>query len=154
MREPSVENKYHLTVSRIRALRVKDRSRLGEAGLRREGACWWIYECAGERDDYLYDTYDTFRLSVYDDDAPEHGGEVQFAFWTYAGISKYEFENFFEPETCGSVAHLEIQEKFLKLVNRLIDMGALEPGKATVQSDERPADRRPDPIEVTEEEIS
>lgn len=69
-------------------------------------------------DDIVYSEYDEYWLGVYDID-----GEVEFHLYSYGGMCKYHPSEFLKPDEIENKDDLEIQVKFLKRINQLIDDG-------------------------------
>lgn len=125
MREPKVQNIYGLTVPMIRNLRV-DRSKLGEPAFWRNNviSAWCLSgstaKCAA--DDEFCAT-DEYWLGVYDEDAKFYAGKIRVNFSAYGGICSYVFKEFYNPKDIENELDLRIQEKFLAVMNDLIERG-------------------------------
>lgn len=125
MREPTVPNIYNLTVPMIRQLRV-DRSKVGEPWFWRNNviSAWCLSgstaKCAADDE---FGTTDEYWLGVYDEDAKAYAGKIRVSFSTYGGMCGYNFKEFYNPKDIENELDLEIQEKFLKVMNDLIERG-------------------------------
>ena len=119
---PKVENRYNLTYSDIQRLKVRNRE------LIKEPLFYWNDQisawCISEVSDTKW-REDTFWIGIYAKDAPEYPGEFHFHFTSYAGMTGYVFEHFYNPEEIETKYDLMIQEKFLAKINHLLDMGIL-----------------------------
>lgn len=124
MREPVVENKYHLTIPKIRKLRVGDRSKVGKPLFWRNNVigAWCIIENAAPSS---FGDETSYWIGIYDDDAKSYAGKFRFEFTTYGGMCGYTFQKFFQPKDLECEWDLLIQEKFLAKINELIDEGIL-----------------------------
>ena len=88
-----------------------------------DGICWlevWrrsknpLFFNIGE----LQSEYAEYWLGVYDID-----GEVEFNLYSYGGMCKYHPSEFLKSDEIENKDDLEIQVKFLKRINQLIDDG-------------------------------
>lgn len=126
-RFPKVENKYNLTISKIKKLKVGDRNKICEPLFWRNNVinAWCISGSAGSAKDREFATDNEFWIGIYDIDAKSYAGKFRFTFSTYGGMCGYNFNKFFEPSDIENDLDLEIQEKFLNTINNLIDKGIL-----------------------------
>ena len=74
MRKPRVKNKYNLTISKIKKLKIKDRSQVCEPLLCRNNviSSWCIHGHAGTDADVSFCTDNEFFIGIYDEDAPAY----------------------------------------------------------------------------------
>ncbi len=125
MREPTIPNIYNLTVPMIRQLQV-DRSKVGEPWFWRNNviSAWCLSgstaKCAADDE---FGTTDEYWLGVYDEDAKAYAGKIRVTFSAYGGMCGYNFKEFYNPKDIENELDLEIQEKFLKVMNDLIERG-------------------------------
>lgn len=128
MRKPRVKNKYNLTISKIKKLKIKDRSQVCEPLFCRNNviSAWCIHGHAGTDADVNFCTDNEFFIGVYDEDAPAYAGKFRVSFDCYGGMCSYKFEKFFQPQDIGYLNDLLIQERFLEKINELLDKGILE----------------------------
>lgn len=127
MRKPKVPNKYNLTPDKIRKLKY-DRSKVGKPVFWRNNVidAWCITrDTAKNGADLTYGTYDSFWLGIYDDNAKEYAGKLRYYFDSYGGMCSYKFTKFYEESEIENAMDLEIQEKALEILNKLIDDGVL-----------------------------
>lgn len=126
-RYPKVKNKYDLTISKVKKLKVLDRSKIKEPLFWRNEVinAWCISENAGTEEDVAYGTDNEYWIGIYDLNAKNYGGKFRFTFSSYGGMCGYNFKRFFDPSEIENDVDLEIQEKFLRKINKLIDMGIL-----------------------------
>ena len=119
--KPSIENKYNLSISSIKNLQIGDRSKICEPLFWHNDntKSWNIYGSVGKYED------SEFFLAIYDEDAPKYKGEFRFNFSTYMGMCAYIFENFYDESEIENNYDWQIQEKFLGVINKLIDKGIL-----------------------------
>lgn len=119
---PQVENRYNLTYFDVQNLKVGNRE------LIKEPLFYWNKQisawCISEVSDNKW-REDTFWIGIYTEDAPEYPGEFRFYFTSYAGMTGYVFEHFYNPKEIQTKYDLIIQEKFLAKINHLLDMGIL-----------------------------
>lgn len=120
--KPKVENRYNLTYSSIQQLKIDNRELIKEPLFtwNDQISAWFISEVSDIRW-----REDTFWIGIYAEDAPEYPGKFRFYFTSYAGMSGYVFEHFYNPEEIETKYDLIIQEKFLEKINQLLDMGIL-----------------------------
>ena len=97
MRQPTVENKYDLTMAKIRKLKITDRSQIGKPLFWRNDVigAWCIV------------------------------GKLRVHLTSYGGMCGYKFNQFFREKDIENDNDLLIQEKFLSKINELIDLGIL-----------------------------
>jgi hypothetical protein len=119
--KPSVKNRYKLTVSSIKKLQVGDRSKICEPLFWYNNAvnAWCISGSVGKFEDA------EFWIGIYDDDAPAYKGKFRFNFSTYMGMCNYTFEKFYDKTEIENNYDWQIQEKFLGVINHLLDEGIL-----------------------------
>ena len=123
MRNPKVENKYGLTISKAKKLKIGNRDEIKAPLFWRNNAisAWCISGVTGTKRDMQFATNDEFWIGIYDIDAPSYAGEFRFTFNSYGGMCGYEFENFFDESEIENENDLSIQEKFISIINELID---------------------------------
>ena len=119
--KPTVKNKYELTISSIKNLQVGDRSKIDKPLFWYNDIikAWCIYGSVGKFED------SEFWLGIYDEDAPAYKGEFRFNFTTYMGMCSYIFEKFYDETEIENNHDWQIQEKFLSVINKLLDEGIL-----------------------------
>lgn len=112
MRGPRVENKYQLTIPKIKKLKVRKSENLKELGFWWNEAVksWCVIEEAGD---------DSYWIGI------SEKGKFKFTLDAYEGMCSYNFKEFFRPDDMENEWDLEIQEKFLSKINFLIDEGVL-----------------------------
>ncbi len=128
LREPTIENKYNLTFSDIKKLKVKNRSKIGEPLLKRNDIidAWCVSETTAKtKDDVNFGSYNDYFIAI-DDDHNATENKVKVCCSSYGGMCGYEFNTFFDESEIENAYDLEIQEKLLAKVNELIDIGILE----------------------------
>lgn len=112
------ENKYNLTISKIKKLRVINREKVGKPMFERNDIikAWCILEEVGEQCEET-----SYWIGIYDEDAPSYAGKFRFSFDVYGGIRGWDFTKFFQSDDVENNDDLEIQNRFLKKINYLID---------------------------------
>ena len=128
MRKPKVRNKYNLTPKSITKLKV-NRAKLSEKPFWRNNVidAWCLTgSTAKNSKDSEYGTYNSFWLGVYDEDAKAYAGKIRVTFDSYGGMCSYNFKKFFDYKDIENEMDLEIQEKFIEVMNQLIDEGVFE----------------------------
>lgn len=128
MREPTVKNKYNLTMDIIEQLIVGDRSQVHTPLFWRNEVikAWCITGIAGTPQDKEFGSDDSFWIGIYDEDAPEYAGEFRTMLTTYGGMCGYVFRQFFCPDDIECENDILIQERFLEKINLLLDIGVLK----------------------------
>ena len=118
MREPTVKNKYNLTIPKIKGLKIGDRGKIKEPLFWRNNiiSAWCILKRYRDNE---------FWLGIYDEDAPAYKGKFRIDFSTYDGMCEYDFKKFFQEKNIENEMDLRIQELALETINQLIDEGAL-----------------------------
>lgn len=126
-REPTVENKYNLTVKDVRNLEIADRSQIKDPMWWRNDviSAWCISKNIGTKDDIRFGTDNSFWIGVYDEDAKAYAGKFRITFSTYGGMCGYNFDKFYDPEEIDNELDLQTHEQFLACINTLIDNGVL-----------------------------
>lgn len=127
MRQPIVENKYNLTMAKIRKLKIADRSQIGKPLFWRNDVigAWCIVGAAGSDMDIQFGTDNEFWIGIYDDNAKAYAGKLRVRLTSYGGMCGYKFNQFFKEKDIENDNDLLIQEKFLSKINELIDLGIL-----------------------------
>lgn len=127
MRQPTVENKYDLTMAKIRKLKVVDRTKVCKPLFWRNDAisAWCIVGAAGSEMDIRFGTDNEFWIGIYDDNAKAYAGKLRVHLTSYGGMCSYKFNQFFREKDIQCDNDLRIQEKFLSKINELIDLGIL-----------------------------
>lgn len=127
MRTPTVNNKYNLTMAKIRRLKVVDRSKVCKPLFWRNDVigAWCIIGSAGSDMDIQFGTDNEFWIGIYDDNAKTYAGKFRVHLTSYGGMCAYKFNQFFREKDIENDNDLLIQEKFLAKINELIDCGVL-----------------------------
>lgn len=127
MRQPIVENKYNLTMAKIRKLKIVDRSQVGKPLFWRNDVigAWCIVGSAGSDMDIQFGTDNEFWIGIYDLNAKSYAGKFRVHLTSYGGMCSYKFNQFFREKDIENDNDLLIQEKFLSKINELIDLGIL-----------------------------
>ena len=130
MRKPRVENKYNLTISKIRKLQINNRALIQDSLFwRNEVIKAWCISDSTIRNtlDELCSTYNSYWIGIYD--KPYEGKLLRFRLSKYGDMCNYEFEKFFQEEDIECEIDLQIQELFLEKINELIDKKILKLGE-------------------------
>lgn len=127
MRKPQVDNKYNLTMAKIRRLKIADRSKVCKPLFWRNDVigAWCIIGSAGSDMDIMFGTDNEFWIGIYDDNAKTYAGKFRVYLTSYGGMCGYKFNQFFREKDIQCDNDLRIQEKFLCKINELIDLGIL-----------------------------
>lgn len=127
MRKPQVDNKYNLTMAKIRRLKIADRSKVCEPLFWRNDVieAWCICGSSGNDMDRRFATNNEFWIGIYDDNAKTYAGKFRVHLTSYGGMCSYKFNQFFREKDIQCDNDLRIQEKFLGKINELIDLGIL-----------------------------
>lgn len=128
MRKPRVKNKYKLTFSDIKKLKIKDRSKLQEPLFWRNQviSAWCISETTAKNSkDSIYGTYNDYWIGIFDEES-KRKKKIDVTCDAYGGMATYKFKKFFDYSEIENEIDLEIQEKLLAKINFLIDEGILE----------------------------
>ena len=134
MREPRVENKYHLKPADIRKAIVINEKRLHKAPFWRNNiiSAWCLSDNAGKG---YYGPMDSYWIGFYDKDAKAYAGKVRMSCDSYEEMCNYQFKTFFNPKDIEFECDLELQEKLLDRMNWLIDEEIIRiPGIITCDS--------------------
>jgi len=125
----SPKNKYHLTIPKIRQLKVGNRSLLKPPLFWRNDVvrAWCISGSAGTPADHRFCTDNSFWIGIHDEDAPRFAGRFRFSIDAYGGMCSYQFTEFFREEDIQCDNDRIIQEKFLAAITKLLDLGILVP---------------------------
>ena len=129
MRKPKVENKYNLKPKDIQKAVILDYDRLHQPPFWRNNAigAWCLSETTikNVKDDE-FGCYNEFWIGFYDQDAKSYAGKIILNCSAYGGMCNYKFNTFFNPKDIDCEIDLEIQEKLLSRMKRLIDEGIIE----------------------------
>ena len=132
MRKPRVKNNYNLDMKKVKKLRVGDRTKIGQPLFWRNNVidAWCILGTTAKNSkDEAFGTCDEFWIGVYDEDAKSYAGKVKVTFSSYGGMCGYNFDNFFDYSEIENEMDLEIQEKFIETINKLLDEQILVVGE-------------------------
>ena len=113
-------NKYGLTPKTIKNL-IPNKDKIQEKPFWRNDAisAWYLSDnTIHHADSIIYSMYDEYWLGVYDIDS-----KVEFHLYSYGGMCSYNPSEFLKPSEIENKDDLEIQVKFLKRINQLIDDG-------------------------------
>ena len=113
-------NKYGLTPKTIKNL-IPDINKIQEKPFWRNNviSAWCLSDnTIHSSDSIVYSEYAEYWLGIYDID-----GKVEFNLYSYGGMCKYHPSEFLKPNEIENKDDLEIQVKFLKRINQLIDDG-------------------------------
>ena len=113
-------NKYRLTPKTIKNL-IPNKNKIQEKPFWRNDviSAWCLSDnTIHYSEDIVYSVYDEYWLGVYDID-----GKVDFHLYSYGGMCKYHPSEFLKSSEIENKDDLEIQVKFLKRINQLIDNG-------------------------------
>lgn len=127
MRQPKVSNKYKLTMEDVKNLKIKDRSKVCEPLFWRNESmgAWCISrDTIKDNKDSKYGTYSDFWIGIHDKDSIEKR-KLDINVSALGGMCNYNFNHFFDESAIDNEMDLEIQEKLLETINKLIDMGIL-----------------------------
>lgn len=136
MRKPIVINKYNLTFSDVKKLKIGDRSKIIKPLFWRNNVvnAWCISGTTiKNNNDSRYGTYNEFWIGIYDEELVSQGDNLKVQRKTklavnchaYGGMTDYNFKEFFNPKEIENDMDLEMQEKLLNTINNLIDEGIL-----------------------------
>lgn len=127
MRIPKVKNKYNLTMSKIRRLKIADRSKVCEPIFWRNDVigAWCICGTSGNDMDRMFGTDNEYWIGIYDLNAKAYAGKFRVHLSSCGGMCGYTFNKFYQQKDIDNEQDLEIQEKFLSKINELIDCGIL-----------------------------
>lgn len=127
MRTPRVANKYNLTMTKIRRLKVADRSKVCAPLFWRNDVigAWCICGTSGNDMDRRFGIDNEYWIGIYDLNAKAYAGKFRVSISSYGGMCHYNFNKFYQLKDIDNEQDLEIQEKFLEKINELIDCGVL-----------------------------
>ena len=115
MRKPQVDNKYNLTMAKIRRLKIADRSKVCEPLFWRNDVigAWCICGSSGDDMDRRFATNNEFWIGIYDLNAKAYAGKFRVHLSSCGGMCGYTFNKFYQQKDIDNEQDLEIQEKFL-----------------------------------------
>ena len=122
MRKPIVENKYELTIPKIKKLKVNREKLNDNINLFWRNNVIGAY-CISQYTDRK--EYGSYWIGIYDIGAPSFAGKFRFSLSVWQDMCRYDFENFFDEEDIENEDDLILQEKFLTKINELLDLGIL-----------------------------
>jgi hypothetical protein len=117
-------NKYNLTPKNIKKLKVLDWEKLKKKtwlNTVMSKSCWCHTEHSCTH--MYYDYEDEFWIGFYED------GKIDFNFSCREGMCNYKFDKFYDSKEIENKDDLDIQVKFIKYMNELIDGGVISKPK-------------------------
>lgn len=135
-RPPKVENKYDLTLKKVRAMSINwDKVSKTDSKWWRNNVinAWCLSQEVGDADDVKYGTSDGYVIIFYDEGAAKK--RLRISCDSYGGMCGYNFNEFYEPSDIDGLIDLQLQEELLKELNKLIDDGVLFEHTETVPVD-------------------
>jgi hypothetical protein len=124
MRKPTVKNKYNLIPSDINKFVLINLERLQQNPFWRNNvikAYCLSGTTAQNASDEIYCAYNSYWIGFYDSDAPAFAGKIKGEMSSYGGMCHYKPKKFFDFSEIDCEIDLLIQEKFLKILNWLLD---------------------------------
>lgn len=109
-------NKYNLTPKNIKKLKALDWEKLKKKtwfNTAMSKPCWCHIEHSCTH--MYYDYEDAFWIGFYED------GKIDFNFYCHEGMGRYKFDKFYDAKEIENKDDLDIQVKFIKYMNELID---------------------------------
>jgi len=113
-------NKYNLTPKNIKKLKVLDWENLKKKTWFNKAMskpCWCYTEHSCTM--MCYDYEDEFWIGFYED------GKIDFNFSCREGMCRYKFDKFYDSKEIENKDDLDIQIKFIRYMNELIDNGVI-----------------------------
>lgn len=113
-------NKYKLTPKTIKNL-IPNKDKIQEKPFQHNNviSAWCLTDnTIHHADNIIYSEYAEYWLGIYDIDS-----KVEFNLYSYGGMCKYHPSEFLKSNEIENKDDLEIQVKFLKRINQLIDDG-------------------------------
>lgn len=113
-------NKYKLTPKTIKNL-IPNKNKIQEKPFWHNNviSAWCLTDnTIHHADNIIYSEYAEYWLGIYDIDS-----KVEFNLYSYGGMCKYHPSEFLKSNEIENKDDLEIQVKFLKRINQLIDDG-------------------------------
>ncbi len=131
-RKPRVENRYNLTLQDIEKLKVVDSTLISILPFFIRDECvdphfsrWYTTGIAGTESDRFHRTNNRFWIFIYDEGPVYPNQKFRFDIWICDDLYRYKFRKFFQKKDIKNENDMIIQEKFLGIVNQLIDTGIL-----------------------------
>lgn len=118
-------NKYHLTPKTIKELRILDWDKLKKVtwhnnAITRKGSWWCHLEGCQYPKGVVYNDVNEFWIGFNEDN-----DKIDYHFSCCDGMCDYVFDEFYSPDSIGSVRDLNVQVNAINWLNTLIDMGVL-----------------------------
>jgi hypothetical protein len=137
-REPVEQNKHNLNAKTIRNLKIVNREKLKDFGFwYNKVICGWCI--SDEVGDGTCCSDNSFWICVYDNEIKvssnnkkeikeklQKENTVDFSFGIYGSHLGQRIEKFYNPKDIENDNDLVIQEKFIQIINRLIDNDILK----------------------------
>lgn len=124
MRKPKVENKYNIQPKDFEKLKVLDKKKIIDSGLffrnNANNSYTKILASSNNKQDLQHGSLDECFFIIYDE---EDKIEIKF---TACELYSYNFDNFYDYKEIDNMHDLIIQEKFLELLNYLLDEKMIE----------------------------
>lgn len=120
IKNPRIQNKYDLTIPKIKNLKIGDTSKICTPLFWRNNVVnAWCISYESDQDSGNNLSYDSFWIGFYDN------GNFEFYFTSYGDMCGYDFEEFYNPHEIEIIDDFLVQEKFLEKINLLIAEGIL-----------------------------
>jgi len=119
-------NKYHLTPSMIKKLRILDWEKLKKLtwhneAMTRKGSWWCHLEgCQPPDSNRQYDDEDEFWIGFNEDD-----NKIDYSFVCFGGMCGYYLKEFYSVEEIANQYDMHVQVNAIKWLNMMIDEGIL-----------------------------
>ena len=126
LREPQIENKYHLNPNDIKKAIILDEDRLHKPPFWRNDVidAWCLSGGVGKDWDGNFES--EYWIAFYDKEAKAYAGTIRMSCTTYGGMYGYKFPSFFNPKDIDCELDLQLQEKLLQTYHWLIEEGILK----------------------------
>lgn len=121
MRKPRVANKYNLKPKDIEKAVILDYDRLTKEPFWRNDVihAWCLSGGVGEG--YYGGYLSSYWIGFYDKDAKHYAGKIRMHLNCYEDMCSYEISEFYKESNIDDRWDLELQEKYLEVLNWLID---------------------------------
>ena len=123
LRDPIIKNKYNLKPTDLNKAIIINREKISKPPFWRNDNinAWCITESTAKTmKDEEFGTYNDYWIGFYDEGIYKNK-DIKYSVSAYGGMCSYNFEKFFDYTEIENEIDLEIQEKFLKMINWLLD---------------------------------
>lgn len=122
MRKPNVENKYHLTMSKLKQAKIINKEKLLKNYnlINNSSEQYILIKDIGTPDDFKYGSYSSYYITF------NKNNTIKVECTCFGGMCNYKFDEFFKKDDVKNEIDLQLQEGLLGVLNDLIDNNVIK----------------------------